>query len=1005
MAAQRAARKDHIPPPPVAPSPDREDPFVVKMPVHLVKSQECSWPQPSSSSSLPLLFIIQLHCSISSVAEKPKPPPPAELPRSLLQSHVQHQPFPSVKNPKDLPTLQGNGSPTSPGAGGKTVTTTTKDDLSISPLDPPHHRESNTSYAAAAKSRHSQPPLQTPSQSRSQPQVGLAKSSSSIQQAQLPAYDRRLPADPQPHTPTFDATAPEFYPQQSRPYMHQTQNGQGHDHNQNHAPTHHEYGYHHQREAVSVPLVISGSASDSTSATQNGSIPARVPRETMMFGSITVDVGPSGGAGITETGEGKVSTAGRGKEKEAGEEKEKKRSHAGALALAIGVDPREDGPVRIGTRGLQKKPSGVGIGLGSCMAAVGIGGLPSSSFVKDIENIKDAENLNEKQKEKGKEKAKGKESDKLAAVAVPLEVKWKFGTADLPVTLASPADVDAEKETGEERDVEKQGPVEKQESPPSSDAATAATQVELNVEGEVSSVDRGDLLVHPHPQIPHSYIKSQHFHQHVSSSSPSSIPASISLPTSSSTSTTSSMPTTSILPSSTSLSMSTPVSDTILLASTDPEFEVKNFGFGFGNARLRHWQDDGEKQDANVEDPSSEEIEGHDLDGQDAHKGSYAYPHPSSIKYATSGGENPPSPPVHHPQPYSYHYHYNYNYHHAPNHSYLHAHGGRGRRGFVNGRGGYVGERDREWDRDRGNAYGPGHGYGPNGRRGRGMNGFSRGSARGGFGGQNHHYGYDQRQGHHRGAMNDRGGGGVGINGSGHEGVGNDASSLYTVTSPPSFQPLQLPLVNEASTGSPSMGIGRGNAVPSLPPPYFHHQLHPHQSYPQQHPGSGLGPGMGGQGLGSRRPYLPLGYESFASPMIPGLPPPPPTPLSLAYGGYSHRGHVYGPGHEHVENAGEHREHDQRHDHEQGQEGALTTSAPEHAGTITGTSIGKSHLLPPAPVPVPVPLSTIAFPLDATRYYLLGQLEYYLSPQNMVQDFYLRQQVGFISFFLGPLHL
>jgi la-related protein 1 len=47
-----------------------------------------------------------------------------------------------------------------------------------------------------------------------------------------------------------------------------------------------------------------------------------------------------------------------------------------------------------------------------------------------------------------------------------------------------------------------------------------------------------------------------------------------------------------------------------------------------------------------------------------------------------------------------------------------------------------------------------------------------------------------------------------------------------------------------------------------------------------------------------------------------------------------------------------------------------------------------------APVPVPVPISPISFPLDPTRWYLLGQLEYYLSPQNMAQDFFLRQRVS-----------
>ncbi|KAF8156721.1 hypothetical protein B0H34DRAFT_631254, partial [Crassisporium funariophilum] len=40
-----------------------------------------------------------------------------------------------------------------------------------------------------------------------------------------------------------------------------------------------------------------------------------------------------------------------------------------------------------------------------------------------------------------------------------------------------------------------------------------------------------------------------------------------------------------------------------------------------------------------------------------------------------------------------------------------------------------------------------------------------------------------------------------------------------------------------------------------------------------------------------------------------------------------------------------------------------------------------------------VPLTMLSFPLDPTRYYLLGQLEYYLSPQNMAQDFYLRQRM------------
>ena len=44
--------------------------------------------------------------------------------------------------------------------------------------------------------------------------------------------------------------------------------------------------------------------------------------------------------------------------------------------------------------------------------------------------------------------------------------------------------------------------------------------------------------------------------------------------------------------------------------------------------------------------------------------------------------------------------------------------------------------------------------------------------------------------------------------------------------------------------------------------------------------------------------------------------------------------------------------------------------------------------------PLPMPQSNVGFPLDSTRYYLLGQLEYYLSPQNLAQDFFLRQQVS-----------
>ena len=45
--------------------------------------------------------------------------------------------------------------------------------------------------------------------------------------------------------------------------------------------------------------------------------------------------------------------------------------------------------------------------------------------------------------------------------------------------------------------------------------------------------------------------------------------------------------------------------------------------------------------------------------------------------------------------------------------------------------------------------------------------------------------------------------------------------------------------------------------------------------------------------------------------------------------------------------------------------------------------------------PVPRPLSNITYSTDPTRFFLLGQLEYYLSAQNMASDLYLRQRVIF----------
>jgi la-related protein 1 len=75
-------------------------------------------------------------------------------------------------------------------------------------------------------------------------------------------------------------------------------------------------------------------------------------------------------------------------------------------------------------------------------------------------------------------------------------------------------------------------------------------------------------------------------------------------------------------------------------------------------------------------------------------------------------------------------------------------------------------------------------------------------------------------------------------------------------------------------------------------------------------------------------------------------------------------------------------------------------SGPPSAVSPTA-SVGHVPSTPgagPAEPPVPMPMTAIRFPLDPTRYYLLGQLEYYLSPQNMAMDFFLRQQVSKLTF-------
>jgi len=89
--------------------------------------------------------------------------------------------------------------------------------------------------------------------------------------------------------------------------------------------------------------------------------------------------------------------------------------------------------------------------------------------------------------------------------------------------------------------------------------------------------------------------------------------------------------------------------------------------------------------------------------------------------------------------------------------------------------------------------------------------------------------------------------------------------------------------------------------------------------------------------------------------------------------------------------------------------GTATTATTATSGGNGGLPPRLAHaqaavaVTPVPPVasspPVPVPVSPVTQPLDSMRFYLLGQLEYYLSPQNLVQDFFLRQRVRVLFFF------
>lgn len=93
--------------------------------------------------------------------------------------------------------------------------------------------------------------------------------------------------------------------------------------------------------------------------------------------------------------------------------------------------------------------------------------------------------------------------------------------------------------------------------------------------------------------------------------------------------------------------------------------------------------------------------------------------------------------------------------------------------------------------------------------------------------------------------------------------------------------------------------------------------------------------------------------------------------------------------------------HNQHHQHHQHQQAGYDDMPPPQDGYYGGYAgtydyAAGAQGAPQVAPPVPTPVSNIPFPLDPTRWYLLGQLEYYLSPQNMAQDFFLRQQASVV---------
>ncbi|KAH9477865.1 N-glycosidase [Psilocybe cubensis] len=283
---------------------------------------------------------------------------------------------------------------------------------------------------------------------------------------------------------------------------------------------------------------------------------------------------------------------------------------------------------------------------------------------------------------------------------------------------------------------------------------------------------------------------------------------------------------------------------------------------------------------------------------------------------------------------------------------------------FVRGGGdrerGFGGNRDREFGRDRETGRDFGRGSGP--RRGRGR-GYAGGGGERERNRAEHYFTADRRA--------------YSSNSNGSS-VSEARAPPFVVTPPPRFVPLPLPL--------PHQPLAMRYPPPPLPPPpgfappprpILQSGFVPQQQQLEGPPSNGY-----------NVPLLHPHPQYSSSPSPPSLP----NPSSVA--------HPQGPRQlsplSQTVSVGDASSSRSPVDEKStGQHTSVTPSSPLPK-TMSPQPLQPPKTQPhhhPAPPPVPAPLTPIPFPLDPTRYWLLGQLEYYLSPQNMAHDIFLRRNM------------